>query len=86
MSKSNSTENANIFNFSLTGEIKRGILWSERTIWIKDNHLLYSKKFKKSSKVLYTIDKYDITQNMNLEDDIYTFKIYEKISKVKGVE
>ena len=69
-----------IFEFQLQGKIKRGALWSERTIWVKNNKLLYNKKHSKSGKHEFTINKYHITQNMDLQKNKYTFKIYEKIS------
>ena len=69
------------FTFSLRGEVKRGVLWSERTISIKNNQLTYNKKASRDGVVLFTIDKYVVTQNMNLESNMYTFKIYEKTSK-----
>jgi hypothetical protein len=76
-----STKSSN-FNFSLTGEIKRGILWSERIISVKDNQLIYTKKIRKQGLVVYTIPKYVVTQNMNLEENVFTFKVYEKLSKL----
>ena len=79
-SEKNSIKSAK-FNFSLNGEIKRGLLWSQRQIWVKNDQLMYNKKDNKDSKVVYTINKYVVTQNMNLEENLFTFKIYEKLSK-----
>lgn len=70
-----------IFNLEINGEIKRGPAWSKRTIWVKDNKLLYSNKFSKTPKNVYTINKYKITQNMDLQNNVYTFRLFEKISK-----
>ena len=67
-----------IFNFEMIGDIKRGALFSERTIRIKNNRLLYNKKNSKTDKKLFTITKFDISQNMNPDTNDYRFEFFNR--------
>lgn len=68
---------SNVFDFEMTGEIKRGALFSERTIRIKNNRLLYNTKNSRTDKKLFTITKFDITQNVDIENEDYRFEFFD---------
>lgn len=69
-----------ICDLTLEGEIRRGIMWSKRFIFIKNNILTYKKSPNASKGKRFRIDNYDITQNVNLEDNEYKFYFFEKLS------
>ena len=70
----------NIFDFEMVGDIRRGALFSERTIRIKNNRLLYNKKHSKKDKKLFTISKFNISQNINLDNDDFRFEFFDRKS------
>jgi hypothetical protein len=77
----NSQSTDTIFNFEMTGDIRRGALFSERTIRIKNYRLLYNKKNSKTDKKLFTITKFDISQNMNPDTNDYRFEFFNRKCK-----
>lgn len=79
MDKTNLNE-PKLFDISEEGQIKRGRTWSNRKIFVVNNKLFYHRKYNKSNKVFFTIDKYLVTQHMDLQKNLYTFRIFEKIS------
>ena len=69
-----------VCDLCIEGEIRRGLMWSKRFIFLVNNELTYkrSKDSKKAKR--FRIDNYDITQNVNLEDNEFKFYFFEKIS------